>query len=288
MKPFIMFCKTYSNDLKYCKKMLESFNKFNKDNIELIISVPENEINLFDNLKSENVKIITDESYAKQYFATKTRWSFSIGYFNQEICKLAFWETNIAENYLCLDSDVIFIRDFHYKDFMKDEHTPYTVLVQDKEIHAATWYPHYKVRKEWIKKIWDYAEYDDTRYRTCHGFQVINYKVMQSLKNDFLEPKNLEYKDLIEYSPLEFSWYNAWFQKTEIVKEYAVEHFVRYFHNRADYLFSRLQALTLERLRDEYVGTVLNSNWSKKCHGNNYPKKTFQLHQILCQLISKI
>ena len=37
----------------------------------------------------------------------------SAGYINQEIVKLCFWETGLADNYLCLDSDAEFVRDFH-------------------------------------------------------------------------------------------------------------------------------------------------------------------------------
>lgn len=288
MKNFVMYCKTYAGDFNYCKEMIKSFNKYNRDNINLYLSAPQNDLEKFKNFSQDNIFVISDESYAGEYLVNMPTAGFSAGYFNQEICKLAFWETDFAENYLCLDSDVIFIRDFYVSDFMKDEHIPYTVLVQDKEIHSASWYSHYKQRKEWIKKIWDYLEYDDTRYRTCHGVQVLNSKVMKSLKEDFMRKKNLEYKDLIEYSPLEFSWYNAWFQKSEIIKEYAVEHFVRYFHNRADYLFSRLSALSLDRLKNEYVGIVLNSNWSKKGCGTQYPSKTSELHTLLCKWISKL
>lgn len=287
MYNFVMYCKTYSGDYLYIQKMIESFSLYNKDGIVLFLSVPEKEVNIFKSFEKKNIKLISDESYAGRYFASHTSYNFSIGYFNQEICKLAFWETGFAENYLCVDSDVIFIRDFYISDFMKNEKTPYTILVQDKDLHAAKWYPHAKYRKEWIKKIWEYIDYDDKRYRTCHGFQILNAKVMNSLKNDFMKPRNLEYKDLIEYSPLEFSWYNAWFQKSKLIEEYAVEHFVRYFHNKADYNFSRIEALSLEALKQEYVGIVLNSNWSKTKGTLSYKKINF-FEKILYILFSSI
>lgn len=287
MYQFIMYCKTYSGDFNSCSIMINSFNKYNKDNIVLYLSVPLKEIHLFEKFQSDNIKIISDESYAEKYFATETSYSFSIGYFNQEICKLAFWETELSENYLCIDSDTTFIRDFYISDFMKNEKTPYTVLVQDKDLHTAKWYPHAKYRKEWIKKIWEYIDYDDKRYRTCHGLQILNAKVLNSLKNDFMKPRNLEYKDLIEYSPLEFSWYNAWFQKSKLIEEYTVEPFIKCFHNKADYNFSRIEALSLDALKQEYVGIVLNSNWSKTKGTLTY-KKINLFEKIIYILLSSI
>jgi hypothetical protein len=119
-----MFCKTYSGDLGCAKRMLMSFHIHNKDSIKMYMSVPEREIELFHEFTNENVTLISDESYAKKYFSTTTKHGFSIGYFNHEVCKLAFWETGLAQNYLCVDSDLIFIRDFYIVDFMADKQTP--------------------------------------------------------------------------------------------------------------------------------------------------------------------
>lgn len=259
---FGMYCKTYSKDIERLKKMLQSFEQFNKDNILMYISVPDAETNLFEEFQNDNVKIITDESYAKEYFATQTKHGFGVGYVNQEICKLSFFEAGLLENYLCIDSDVIFIRDFFVNDFMRDKTTPYSVLVMDKDLAVEKHYQAFwDTRIEFIKKIYDYVGLDDKRYRTCHGMQCMSAKVLSSLKKKFMQPKGLEYRDLIEISPFEFSWYNAWLQKSKIIDVVAVEPFFKTFHMRIDYNFSRLKMIDKKDLARSYVGIILNSNW---------------------------
>ena len=137
---FVMFCKTYSADLNSFSLMIDSFNTFNEDNIKLFVSVPEKEINLYTKFNNKNISVITDESYAGNFFTNKSYHGLSTGYINQEICKLSFWESNIAENYLCIDSDLQFIRKFYISDFMVDKNTPYTVLVMDKDLSIEKHY----------------------------------------------------------------------------------------------------------------------------------------------------
>ncbi len=47
--------------------------------------------------------------------------------------KAGFWRLNISANYLCLDSDCVFIRPFYENDFLAEDKTPFTVLHQNKE-----------------------------------------------------------------------------------------------------------------------------------------------------------
>ena len=264
MKNFVMFCKTYSGDLKRFQLMLSSFDAHNVDNISLVVSVPESELGIFSKFKSPTVMIVSDESYASKYFTDEKLHGLSVGYCNQEICKLSFWETKIAKNYLCIDSDLFFIRDFHESDFMADSDTPYTVLVMDKDLAIEKHYHEFWLwRQEFIKKIYAAVELNDPRLRTCHGMQVMNATVLKSLKNDFMKPHKYDYADLIAIAPYEFTWYNAWFQKCGLVREMAVEPFFKTFHMRIEYTMSRLRGLTLDDLAYSYVGIILNGNWQK-------------------------
>lgn len=276
---FVMLCKTYKEDLKRFEKMLKSFDVYNKDGVKLFVSVPEVDLELFKQFRSENIEILTDESYAKEYFSTEMFFGMSVGYVNQEICKLSFWETGTSENYLCIDSDVEFIRDFHVSDFMFDEKTPYTVLVMDKDLSIEAHYQDFwHFRSSLIKKTYDAIGLNDPRQRTCHGMQVLNAKVLKSLKNDFMAENGYDYKKLIEIAPYEFTWYNAWFQKCGLVKEYAVEPFFKTFHMRLDYTFSRLKMLKKQDLAKAYVGIIMNSNWEKNT--DKYKKANFWLKTL--------
>jgi hypothetical protein len=158
----------------------------------------------------------------------------------------------------------LFIRDFCRADFMADGQTPYTVLVMDKDLSVEKYYRGFwENRQALVKKIYDAVGLADRRLRTCHGMQVLNAKVLKSLKEDFLPSRNWQYKDLIAFSPYEFTWYNAWFQKCGLVREFAVEPFFKTFHMREEYAFSRLKLIKEQDLAKAYVGIVLQSNWQK-------------------------
>lgn len=259
---FIMLCKSYSGDKESLKYMIDSFHLFNRDMVHLYLSVPANELHLFGDFNCGSITVVADESYAANYFADKTNHGFSLGYFNQEICKLAFWECGFCENYLCVDSDIRFIRDFHIDDFMKDQETPYTVLVMDKDLCCEKYYQNYwTVRSEYVRKIFEMIGLQDRRFLTCHGMQNMNVKVLESMKKDFMEVGGLGYKDLIEIAPYEFTWYNAWLQKSGIIDIEAVEPFFKTFHLKIEYIFSRLRGIGIKDLQRSYTGICLNSNW---------------------------
>ena len=283
---FAMFCKTYSEDLERFRILSKSFHEHNVDKISLYISVPEQDLELFKEFEiNDNVFLISDESYAVEYMIKEKINNFSIGYFNQEICKLSFWETNLVENYLCIDSDVIFIRDFYVSDFMHDENTPYIVLVMDKDLSIEKHYQGFwKERQEKIKRIYDEIGLKDKRLRTCHGNTILNSRVLNSLKKDFMYNRNYTYKDLVAISPFEFTWYNAWFQRCKLVDEYAVEPFFKTFHTRIEYIFSKLKLIKLQDYSNAYVGLILNSNWDKpECE---YKNPNF-INKIIYKIIKK-
>lgn len=287
MHNFVMYCKTYSGDFDRVSNLVDSFNKYNRDDILLYISAPENELYLFQPLSSPHIIVITDESFAKECFAKVGHSGMSLGYVNQQICKLTFYRTAVARNYLCLDSDTVFIRDFYISDFMHDEDTPYTVLVMDKDLSIERHYrPLYWDRRQAaIKKIYDFFELNDRRLRTCHGSQVLNVKILKSLARDFMKPNALEYNDLLKISPYEFSWYNGWFQKTQLVNEFAVEPFFKILHMRQDYTFSRLKMLRQDDYAQAYVGLILNSKWTPKTP-LNYEDPDSSLYKLFYKVVT--
>jgi hypothetical protein len=263
---FVFYCKSYENDFSRLETLVQTFEKYNCDNIKLFISIPEGDFPYFKIILSNNIILISDESFASEYLTEDDYLDKTSGYLNQEICKLVFYKSNFSENYFCLDSDSQFIRPFYYNDFMFNDYTPYTVLVQDKDLsidkdyHNKFWVP----RLVSIKNIYNCVGLNDNRYRTCHGHQTFNSKVLYSLEIDFMIPKGFSFLDLIKLEPYEFTWYNAWFQKCKIVDEVSTEPIFKTLHTRRDYLFSKLQLLKLSDFSYAYVGIVLNSKWKPK------------------------
>lgn len=264
MKKFVMYCKTYIGDIEPLKIMVSSFKKHNKQNIDLYISCPKEDVERFRCFEDGSIHIITDEDYGLKYYPKRTKYGFSLGYFHQEICKLAFWETGLCENYLCIDSDGVFIRDFVFSDFMWNEDVPYTVLVMDKDLAVEKQYQQYwDWRKEKITQIYQFMEMGNLPFRTCHGFQIMNSKVLESLK-EYLNKKDMSYSDAIELSPFEFSWYNCAALKFNRIPIIAVEPYFKCFHNKSEYMNARRMNIGISDLSRAYIGIVMNSNWNKK------------------------
>lgn len=261
-------------------------NHTNQTNHSLESSLTDEILSRFKIFEDDNVKIILDTSFAKSYLIRQKSkiLPFSIGYINQEIAKLTFFESGLYEHYLCIDSDSLFIRDFRKSDFFYDENTPYISLMQDKELHSS---PHYKCfaapRKEYIKKIFDFLDLKDIRYRTCHNSQIISSIVMQSFKENILEKKKLTYLDLLEIAPLEFSWYSAYFQKCALIKEVAIEGFFKMYHTKVQYLLDKISGAKIQDFKEEYIGVILQSNWAK-----NGFKKAGLIDRILFLLLLRL
>ncbi len=263
---FCFYLKTFNRDFSRVYNLLKSFIKYNVENINLIISCPKNQLQQFNFPNSKNIVLIADEDFALKDLANKIDWSntnMTVGYVNQEICKLVFHKTRIASNYLCLDSDLIFLRNFYINDFMFNDQTPYTILVQDKDLSIQRYYNQraWNGRQREIKKIYEYFKLEDPRYRTCHNMQVFNTKSLLSLEKDFLKIKGLKWLDLIKISPYEFTWYNCWLQKSNLIEIKACEPFFKMFHCREEYIISQLKGLRKKDYAHSYVGLVLNSGW---------------------------
>ena len=136
MSPIVLYCKSYRKDFLRLKKLLQSITQYNADGITFYISTPEDQ-------KQEMLDVlggaggyqwVSDESIV----ASNPRVSTGIektrsGGLSQQTIKSEFWRLGLAENYVCLDSDCIFIKDFYASDFMAGDGNPYTVIYQNKE-----------------------------------------------------------------------------------------------------------------------------------------------------------
>jgi len=260
---FAMYCKSYRGDLARAQVMVETFNRFNRDGITLHISCPAQDQAAFSPLAGPKVQIIADESFAGPFLADQPMNGMSTGYVNQQICKLNFYRTGLAANYLAVDSDTVFIRDFHTSDFMHDAGVPYTVLVMDKDLSIERHYRHvhWVSRQALIAQIYAYVGVNDRRLRACHNAQVMNIRVLDTLHREFMRSKGLNYIEMLRLVGYEFSWYNVWFQKCRYVPEFAVEPFFKMLHMRPEYVMSRIRLLREQDYAEAYVGLVLNSKW---------------------------
>ena len=130
MQPFILFCKSFRDDVLRVKKLLESVTVFNQDLIPFYLSAPEKDLDIFHqhidfkSLQSSYngiIELITDEaivlsnpkSKLASYYSTK-------GYIGQQIVKAEAWRYLNCSAYLALDSDCFFTKPFHLSNFIHE------------------------------------------------------------------------------------------------------------------------------------------------------------------------
>ncbi|MGV6994422.1 DUF6492 family protein [Desulfovibrio sp. QI0430] len=273
MHNFCFLLKSYSNDFALAKRLLLSLHAHNKDDIPVYISVPKSDYSVFREFAAPNVYLLIDEDICSE-LATSEVAGFTPGYINQEIIKLSFWEQNRCKNYFCIDSDAVLIRDFYYSDFMYDETTPYTPLIEDSDLvsdpkyYADYWQP----REVYLRKIQKKMSLAQRKILTVHGNTTLSAAVLKSLKENFLIPNNLSYLDLVIYSPYEFSWYAFWLQKNTIIPIHLSAPMIKTFHMAHHVYLARLIGISEKDLARGYVGYVVNSNFMQSLPSEEYEK----------------
>lgn len=274
---FGFLLKSYRVDIEVAKRLAKSFITYNIEKNPLFIVVPKEDVNLFEKAipKKPYIFIINEEDipveYAKGRIANRSQ-----GYINQEIVKLAFWETGLCKNYCCLDSDAYFIDSIRKKRFMYDEDVPYTVLREDNDLKADRRYykKHWINREKSLKKIYKFIGLKDEHIITCHGLQTFSASVLEDFKRNFLEKNNYNYVDILRIAPYEFTWYNAWLLKTNVIPLHICEPHFKGYHMKHQYIFAKLWGCTEEDIKRSYVGVVLNSNYFG--HSESFVRKVWK------------
>jgi hypothetical protein len=259
-----MMLKSYGADVAYAARLVESFRRFNRDGIPLFIVVPAEDRPLFAQFEDSTISIL-DESMFETYLTITDINGYRAGYINQEIVKLAFWESELCDNYFVLDSDAVFLREFTARDFMFDDETPFTFLTEDSELIAEPQYfrEYWTKRKEMIMRIPELLNYTPRLFLTSHNHSVFSAKALESFKAEFLDPRGWTYLDAIREVPFEFSWYNMWVQAREPIPLHQREPIVKMYHNETQHLQDVMKGVTSDDLARGYVVAVLNSNYSR-------------------------
>lgn len=259
-----MMLKSHAPDFPLASRLTESFTRFNDDGLDLTIVVPPADIELFTPLASEHISVL-DESALAHYFATEAFGQMRLGYINQQIVKLAFWELDLYDDYFVVDSDMVFVRPFHRSDFMFDADTPFSFLVEDNDLQTDARYfdEQWITRSNHLARIKELIDFDDPRTLTCHNHQVFSAAVLLSLKTEYMEPNGYTYVDLIRLAPYEFSWYNFWLQKSGVIPIILREPIVKMLHHDGQHLEYAARGTTLADVARGYVGLVINSSFAR-------------------------
>jgi len=263
---FAFMLKTYVPHLDFVKRLLDSITKYNIDSIHTYIVVPKKDLGIFEKLDYPHTSFIIEEDLPTA-FAVEPVGGIRPGYINQEISKLAFHRMNLVDNYLCLDSDGEFLREFWLSDFLTTSGQPYSVLVEDNEIQIdSDYYDRYWIgRRESQTKILEFLNMDKNEvWLNCHNFQIFSTKMLKLFDEVVLQPNDFDYIDLMKISAYEFAWYNYFIQSLNLPLRIREPYF-KVFHTEHQLGLARLSKLDYKKISQGYLGVCIQSNFL----GNN-------------------
>ena len=256
MDKIALFCKTFNRDFERFKILYDSYVKYNVDNLKFVVSVPETDYQLFSIFK--DIILIKDDDL----YVTKSL----PGWMQQQSIKLNVYRSQIAENYLMLDSDEYFIKDFHINDFIYNDY-PYFVCHEQKELFQLS---------EIVKDKLPYGDpksvFDNDKNKIMNTFgrtgkkydfgpppMIWNSEVLKDFQNTFV--KN-DYEKLLMICPSEISWYGEWFLHTLPFNLMPSESFFKFYHYEFQYNLDKHLGVTEESLKSNFLGICMQSNWN--------------------------
>ena len=263
MATFGILVKSFREDAPAAKRLFDSLRRFNSDDLPIWVVVPDADVSVFTNMTQGLCEVIP-ESALEEHLVSEPVAGIRPGYINQEIVKLAFWEMGIADNYLPVDSDAVFLRPFGINDFMFAQDVPYTVLLEDRELQMDPDYyaSHWQGREAILRRIQQQVGLNDSRLLTCHGHQVLSSMVLRSLSEEYLKPRDWSYARMLEEGPYEFSWYNFWLQKSKIMPIEIREPYFKVIHSKEQHADLAIRGVTTSDIARGYLGVIVNSNFS--------------------------
>lgn len=266
MENFVLFLTSWRGDLTRVKKLQESIQKFNKDNIPFYVVCSKDDMQAFkDELGTHDINYLEEEQI-NPYKKIFDGWRV------QQVNKINFSTLNIAENYYTLDSDCFFIKDFYVDDFIAYDNIPYTTAFDDNLYQLTAnsysgWKDHHDrefidlVHKAWQREIREVIPNKfkkELQYGPCPI--TFHSNVWKHFNENYLVPNNLSVADIIKAVPNEYGWYGEYLMYTKIIDIIPTECQFLCMHNKKQYDWF-LENIDFESVKRVYLGVIINSSF---------------------------
>jgi hypothetical protein len=267
LKDIVLYCKSYRKDFLRLKRLLQSVSVFNVDQIPFYISTPNADRELLiEVIGREGYHWVADESVIQANLNLKKGIEENkSGSLTQQIIKSEFWRLGLCENYVCLDSDCIFIKDFFKADFLAPDGNPYTVIYQNKE------YFQFAIDRGFSKAPLQLIA-EGNRVKQLFGRQGPNYycpcppfiwstKVWKSLEQSYLKPKEITFWDLCTPNHPETLLYLEALLNFQAIPLHPIEQLFRVYYYDWHYFLLRRIGETPAKIKEHYLGVIYQSSW---------------------------
>jgi len=268
LKDLVLYCKSYRNDFLRLQRLLSSIEQYNDDQIPFYISTPVADKEVLEKILGEHGSytwIADEDIVAANPKAVFEQYQAMPGGLSQAIVKSEFWRLKISENYLCLDSDCVFIRPFSKADFLTADGIPFTVLHQNKEFFQlannrgqAKVTANLRAEAQRVQALFDRQ---GPEFYCAPAPFIWSAKVWESLDREYLIPKGITLWDLVTPQYPETLIYGEVLLKYQAIPLLAIEPLFRVYHYDWQYFMMKRLGETEETLKSNYLGVLYQSNW---------------------------
>ncbi|MDY0376664.1 MAG: DUF6492 family protein [Desulfobacterium sp.] len=276
MEKLVLFCKSYGADMLRARRMAQSVQRFNIENILMYISVPERDVEDFKHCFNGIPCIfITDEETLKVSSQTNGPLpELFPPHLIQQLIKLEFWRNNFCKNYLWIDSDSYFIRPFRMADFFPNPNAidPYTVqeefIVKDR-LEKFHYIPK-KKRIKWITgleaviiKSRDLFNNQGPCYYFAPSPVIWSCKVLKHLNDNYLKQHQKNIYELLHDFPCETQLYGEYLHYSKVIPIVPINHMFKCFYHAENFYHSQTVGECEYSLAKDYLGICIQSNWAR-------------------------
>jgi hypothetical protein len=267
MEKVVLYCKSYRRDFNRLLRLARSIEKHNSDRIPFYVSVsaddhalflPSAQLLGFTLIKDEDI-ISCNERIDSRRFKTLP------GYLQQQIVKAEFWRLKLCENYLCIDSDSEFLRDFLREDFISPEGQPYSVIHEE---HGLMEELIVRGKTDKLQSYFNDASNVQTELsRTGRTYSfgptpvLWSAAVWSDLDENFFKSQKMSILDAIVKIPSELRWYGEALLKYQSIPMLPIEPLFKVLHyhwQNSKWLKKMLKSPYFNKL---YLGVIYQSNW---------------------------
>lgn len=255
----VLLCKSYRGDVDRAKVLFESIQKHNKDNIPMYFQIPKADEKLWhEKIGTEGYTIIFDEDV--------TDLVNTQSHFTQQLYKMSFYKTGIAEYYFTMDSDMYWIRDFETTDMITEDGIPYLTMHEDKSLREYSINTHKSdIITKWYhenrKPIQEYFGRKGKTYGFSGSALLYFSEAFRTLDEEVCKPNGITFLDLLKYRTGENAWHGEWILFKGF-KFYPTDVMFKTFAYPFHYQLSKQLGHTEESLSKVYYGVTMQSNWN--------------------------
>jgi hypothetical protein len=267
VRNLVLYSCTFRKDLKRTVKLAQSIQKHNRANIPFYVSVPEEDVALFnEHLSPFDVTVFNEkEIFEKNPKLDITKLYQIRGGLRQQVIKSEFWRLGLSENYLVLDADCIFIRDFDERDFIVKDDIPYSIIHEGRDVLQATdRFGPKQIRQHFLNDrvpIKQALGRDGVTYDFGYAPFLWSTKVWKSLDSNYLTPNGMSFLDAVELCGSEFTWYGESLINFRAIPIYPREQLFKHYHYEHQLWADQLLGYTEAILAKDCLGVVYQSNW---------------------------